>query len=84
MVPPTVPTQGVVLGGRLVVMSSWPGASSRNVIKVDSTRRAPLVPLSPGLVGGVGRVPNYSAFLGSARRDSRWRGSHPCEGELSL
>ena len=56
------------------------------MVKVDSTRRAPLVPLPSGFVGGVGRVSNYSSvfFLGRASRDSRWRGSHPGEGELAL
>ena len=68
------------------MISSWPGTSSRQVVKVDSTRRAPLVPLPSGFVGGVGRVTDYSAvfFLGSASRDSRWGGSHPGEGELAL
>ena len=55
------------------MIRSWPGTPSRQVVKVGSTRRAPLVPLPSGFVGGVGRVTDYSSvfFLGSASRDSR-------------
>ena len=65
MISPGVPTHGVILGGSLVVVGSFPGTITRVVVDGHSMGGALARPLSSWLVSEIGSVSLWLLFFPS-------------------